>query len=118
MWVVSEVGRRRGAVAAAARDDTGPTPVWTGSDDPSCAEASAAACNDGVDNDGNGQLDCEDDELGRWPEPSCCPLDFSVDGLSCWPRDEVHELCPGSAPDALPAACRVAARQAGCRLEE
>jgi len=82
--------------------------------DPNCRENSFAACNDGLDNDGNGILDCDnvlDGDRPRYADFNCCPM--TVDEKN---RCVVltHDYCPGSSDDDWSDACREHALLLGC----
>ncbi|MFO8071282.1 MAG: hypothetical protein R6V85_05335 [Polyangia bacterium] len=66
-------------------------------EDPNCRENTSQACNDGLDNDGNGIWDCSD-ELGddaerpHMADPNCCPMHVGDDNR-CVIEDEALDLC-------------------------
>jgi len=91
-------------------------------DDRNCQENTHAACNDGADNDGDGNVDCAGD-AACGADPNCCPMraepgeecDLSPSGID----EKWDEICPaGEVPyaDGYPDACSIAARRLGCNL--
>ncbi len=81
-------------------------PIRVPSDDPNCLENSFAACNDGLDNDGDGIRDCDnefDEEDRHYADFNCCPMHVG-DGNECVVDD--HDLCPGSSDANWSDACR------------
>ena len=66
-------------------------------------------CNDGIDNDSNGKIDCEDEacaaspECGSWSKPECsaysqCVLEGHVGDCCPSPLGEYKECCSGETP--------------------
>jgi hypothetical protein len=89
-------------------------------EDGNCQEDSEKACNDGLDNDGNGIFDCMNVEAGEdahRADPHCCPmidnggtcdLDANGDGTDDWTT-----ICTAGG---MPDACGRAAEILGCNL--
>lgn len=83
--------------------------------DPDCRENFEDACNDGVDNDGDGVFDCRTigGTLGHEADPRCCPMHVGEGGACVI---ETHEFCPGSSDEDPADACRAVAARLGCQL--
>jgi len=65
------------------------------SPDPNCQENTARACNDGLDNDGNGGWDCKSDfsnDPGHEADFNCCPMHVG-DNNQCVIEDEALRIC-------------------------
>lgn len=88
--------------------------VYTG-EDPNCQENTALACNDGVDNDGNGVWDCArvitgDDRHDA--DFNCCSMHVD-DSNDCVIHDKAHEICSMTTSEPSDA-CRLHARALEC----
>lgn len=103
-------------------------------EDPNCQEDTAKSCDDGLDNDGNGVWDCEDDFEAETPhaaDANCCPMvkctqkmiddagnDDPCHGLSkgqCGIESRAAEIC--DFPDnGYPGACVAASSLLQCSL--
>jgi hypothetical protein len=88
-------------------------------EDPNCRENTAQACNDGLDNDGNGIWDCSD-ELGddaerpHMADPNCCPMHVG-DNNQCVIEDAALDLCEMTKADPSDA-CVAHAQKLECEL--
>jgi phenylpyruvate tautomerase PptA (4-oxalocrotonate tautomerase family) len=81
-------------------------PIRVPSNDPDCLENSFAACDDGLDNDGDGIWDCDNELEGEerhYADPDCCPMHVGDDN-ECVVDD--HGLCAGSSDASWSDACR------------
>ena len=117
-------------------------------ENPNCRESTINACNDGLDNDGNGPFDChsyskEEEEEDRIPEehfpwarariaePGCCPMQRNADNGRCeflnslgYPTDVADaawvDICQVDdiTPDDMPDACCEASTALLCALPD
>lgn len=81
-------------------------------EDTNCRENTPESCNDGEDNDGNGQFDCIDTisnpehesvELDgyHFADPNCCPMD--VENGKCKVHEKALANCGGDSPSEIDA---------------
>lgn len=112
-------------------------------EDPNCKESTRDACNDGIDNDGNGPFDCWSYAKGetipadqhpkdgaRNADPDCCPMivgdggvcqfvDFRGNPVSNMEKAAYIDTCDvGTAPRDIPDSCCEAAKARLCRLPD
>ncbi len=88
------------------------------SENPNCQENTQATCNDGLDNDGNGLVDCSYDNEKRYlADPECCPME-KRDGFECVVKEQAFENCPGTSRSNPSDACKAMARHLECTLPE
>ena len=86
-------------------------------EDENCQEDSEKACNDDLDNDGNGIWDCEavsvseDSDNPHSADPNCCPM--VVDGTSC--KEVNTDYCGGGDAEDIDA-CVANASLLGCNF--
>ncbi len=86
-------------------------------DDENCQENTKASCNDGIDNDGNGVFDCNDEPGGDVPhfaEPHCCPMTVDENKMCVIDTAATEANCGESIPDA----CMRAALLHGCDMSD
>ncbi len=79
-------------------------------EDENCQENTHAACNDRIDNNGDGTMDCGNDySPGGYnlADPHCCPMTVDENQM-CVIEEEAFDNCGGNEKD-LPDACEVAA---------
>ncbi|MFO8071210.1 MAG: hypothetical protein R6V85_04970 [Polyangia bacterium] len=85
--------------------------------DPNCQENTEQACNDGLDNDGNGSWDCRSDSANHprhEADFNCCPM-HRGDGNQCVIEDEALDLCEMTRANPSDA-CLAHARKLECEL--
>ena len=109
-----------------------PTPSWTTPaptlpPTPRPTQPSPEICNDGIDNDKNGQTDCDDEacadnpECGSWFQPQCsaysqCVTEGHVGDCCPGPLGEYKECCSGEKPSSCSVhpSCAVLGLQEDC----
>ena len=86
-------------------------------EDENCQEDSQKACEDGLDNDGNGIWDCDavsvddDKDNPHMADPNCCPM--IKEGASC--KKVNTDYCGGGDANNIDA-CKAHASLLGCNL--
>ncbi len=90
-------------------------------EDENCQEDSVKACEDDLDNDGNGIWDCESVTIDEDPDnphsadPNCCPMIREGEDTTC--KEIKTDFCDGDDPTKIDA-CVAHASLLGCNLPE